>query len=67
MLLGRRLMVGQEILVLFIMVRIRTPQPKFQNLPTGASFLLFSNIFCKFESYLFEKRYFYSAFELFMI
>ena len=28
--LERRLMVGQEILVLFIMVRIRAPQPKIQ-------------------------------------
>ena len=35
-----RLMVGQEILVLFIMVRIRAPQPKLNNAPTG-HFLIF--------------------------
>lgn len=35
MLLGCRLMVGQEILVLFIMVRIRAPQPRINNAPQG--------------------------------
>ena len=29
--LGCRLMVGQEILVLFIMVRIRAPQPEIKS------------------------------------
>ena len=37
MLLGCRLMVGQEILVLFIMVRIRALQPKIQ--PAFAGFI----------------------------
>lgn len=36
--LGCRLMVGQEILVLFIMVRIRAPQPIFKR-PLWAFFL----------------------------
>ncbi len=31
-------MVGQEILVLFIMVRIRAPQPKLNNTPNGVFF-----------------------------
>ena len=34
----RRLMVGQEILVLFIMVRIRAPQPKIQPAFAGLIF-----------------------------
>lgn len=38
--LERRLMVGQEILVLFIMVRIRAPQPKIQ--PPLAGGLIFA-------------------------
>ena len=36
--LGCRLMVGQEILVLFIMVRIRAPQPKIQPAFAGLIF-----------------------------
>lgn len=38
MLLGCRLMVGQEILVLFIMVRIRAPQPN-KNAHKGLFYL----------------------------
>ena len=38
MFLGCRLMVGQEILVLFIMVRIRAPQPNKKR-PQGAFFI----------------------------
>lgn len=37
--LGCRLMVGQEILVLFIMVRIRAPQPIFKRPAWGVLIL----------------------------
>ena len=40
-----------------------SPQPEFQNLPTGASFCLFPNTHKKFESRLFENSYFYATFE----
>ncbi len=48
-------MVGQEILVLFIMVRIRAPQPQLLKCPLG-HFLFGIQDFGKFES-LFMKNY----------
>lgn len=44
MFLGCRLMVGQEILVLFIMVRIRAPQPNKKHPHRGIFYLLFARI-----------------------
>ena len=48
MLLGCRLM---EILVLFIMVRIRAPQPNKKH-PTGVFFIWYSHGLCKYVSHL---------------
>ena len=56
MLLGCRLMVGQEILVLFIMVRIRAPQPKIQPPLVGGLIFAFGAMVrnlqrsCRFET-----------------
>ena len=51
-------MVEHRTLTPLVLVRIQLPQPKFQNLPTGASFLLFSNIFTEFESLVLKNRNF---------
>ena len=47
-------MVGQEILVLFIMVRIRAPQPNKKH-PTGVFFIRYSHGLCKYVSHLHRK------------
>ena len=47
-------MVGQEILVLFIMVRIRAPQPNKKH-PTGVFFIWYSHGLCKYVSHLHRK------------
>lgn len=54
LLLGCRLMVGQEILVLFIMVRIRAPQPN-KKCPQGAFLFGVSHGLCKSVSHLHGK------------
>ena len=64
--LERRLMVGQEILVLFIMVRIRALQPKLTKCPSG-HFLFETQGFGEFESQI-QKNYVLSyTFELLKI
>ena len=55
-------MVGQEILVLFIMVRIRAPQPKLTKCPLG-HFLFRIQGVGEFESLILKFYVFVGAFE----
>ena len=56
--LGHSLMVEHRTLTPSVLVRIQLPQPKFQNLPIGASFLLFYNTSSKFESLVLKMNKF---------
>ena len=59
-------MVGQEILVLFIMVRIRALQPQLTKCPLG-HFLFVIQGFREFESLVSKKYVLFYTFELFMV
>ena len=64
MLLGCRLMVGQEILVLFIMVRIRAPQPQLTKCPMGHFFVWIARV-TEVRKFIYEKLYSHGHFRTF--